>query len=112
MNAGLSESSGWPISWRLYFSQVNSGRVDGWGPAGLRGVKSMRGKKVFESSDTELLQIKKVSTPVLFRAALAAPLPQQQEVLQMAVCYEDEADRAAALVASQFLMLLWKSVAG
>lgn len=30
----------------------------------------------------------------------------------MAVCYEDQTDGAAALVASRFLMLLWKSVAG
>ncbi len=26
MNSGSSESSGWPISWRLRFSQVNSGQ--------------------------------------------------------------------------------------
>ena len=36
MNAALSESSGWPISWCLRFSQVNSGL------GGLQGPKSMQ----------------------------------------------------------------------
>lgn len=102
MNTDLFESSGWPISWRLHFIQLNSGRGEG-----LQGQKSMRARcrKVFESSDAELLRIKCYPHLSCLLQALRSP-PRtiaNKKVLQMVVLWENENDVAALLL----LLLLW-----